>query len=227
MIFDFCNFKKVDINDTYRHQGLRKQLIESLRDRNIRDERVLVAIGNVPRHLFMDSSFVEYAYQDKAFPISSGQTISQPYTVAVQSELLQVQKGMKVLEVGTGSGYQACILNEMGAKVFSVERQFNLYKKVKQFFDKYGYNIKVFFKDGYEGLPTYAPFDRIIITAAVPEIPKTLKQQLKVGGILVAPVGQTGFQVMMRIIKEADDQFCEESHGGFVFVPMLPGKAED
>jgi protein-L-isoaspartate(D-aspartate) O-methyltransferase len=222
-----CNFKEVEINDTYRHQGLRKQLIENLRDRNIRDERVLAAIGNVPRHLFMDSSFVEYAYQDKAFPISSGQTISQPYTVAVQTELLQVQKEMKVLEVGTGSGYQACILNEMGAKVYSVERQFNLYKKVKQFFEKYGYNIKVFYKDGYEGLPTYAPFERIIITAAVPEIPESLKQQLKVGGILVAPVGKAGHQVMTRIIKESEEQFREESHGGFVFVPMLPGKAED
>lgn len=214
-------------NDTYRHQGLRKQLVENLRNRNIRDERVLAAIGNVPRHLFMDSSFVEYAYQDKAFPISSGQTISQPYTVAVQTELLQVEKGMKVLEIGTGSGYQACILHELGAKVFSVERQFNLYKKVKQFFEKHGYNIKVFFKDGYEGLPTFSPFDRIIITAAVPEIPDMLKNQLNVGGIIVAPVGKSGHQVMMRIIKQSEYQFIEESHGGFVFVPMLPGKAED
>ncbi len=214
-------------NDTYRHQGLRKQLVENLRNRNIRDERVLAAIGNVPRHLFMDSSFVEYAYQDKAFPISSGQTISQPYTVAVQTELLQVEKRMKVLEIGTGSGYQACILHELGAKVFSVERQFNLYKKVKQFFEKHGYNIKVFFKDGYEGLPTFSPFDRIIITAAVPEIPDMLKNQLNVGGIIVAPVGKSGHQVMMRIIKQSEYQFIEESHGGFVFVPMLPGKAED
>lgn len=217
----------METNDTYRHQGLRKQLVQSLRTKNISDEQVLKAIANVPRHLFMDSSFVEYAYQDKAFPISSGQTISQPYTVAIQSELLQLEKGMKVLEVGTGSGYQACILNEMGAKVFSVERQFNLYKKVKQFFEKYGYNIKVFFKDGYEGLPTYAPFDRILITAAIPEIPEILKQQLKVGGILVAPVGKSGHQVMIRIIKESEEQYREESHGGFVFVPMLPGKAED
>ncbi len=217
----------MQINDTYRHQGLRKQLVENLRNRNIRDERVLAAIGNVPRHLFMDSSFVEYAYQDKAFPISSGQTISQPYTVAVQTELLQVEKRMKVLEIGTGSGYQACILHELGAKVFSVERQFNLYKKVKQFFEKHGYNIKVFFKDGYEGLPTFSPFDRIIITAAVPEIPDMLKNQLNVGGIIVAPVGKSGHQVMMRIIKQSEYQFIEESHGGFVFVPMLPGKAED
>ena len=217
----------MQINDTYRHQGLRKQLVENLRNRNIRDERVLAAIGNVPRHFFMDSSFVEYAYQDKAFPISSGQTISQPYTVAVQTELLQVEKGMKVLEIGTGSGYQACILHELGAKVFSVERQFNLYKKVKQFFEKHGYNIKVFFKDGYEGLPTFSPFDRIIITAAVPEIPDMLKNQLNVGGIIVAPVGKSGHQVMMRIIKQSEYQFIEESHGGFVFVPMLPGKAED
>jgi len=224
---NFELLKKVEINDTYRHQGLRKQLVESLRRRHISDERVLAAIGNVPRHLFMDSSFVEYAYQDKAFPISSGQTISQPYTVAFQTELLQLKKGMKVLEIGTGSGYQACILYEMGAKVFSVERQFNLYKKVKLFFEKYGYNIKVFFKDGYEGLPTYSPFDRILITAAVHEIPEMLKHQMKVGGILVAPVGKAGHQVMTRIIKESEEQFREESHGGFVFVPMLPGKAED
>jgi protein-L-isoaspartate(D-aspartate) O-methyltransferase len=215
------------MTDTYRHQGLRKQLVDSLTDKGIRDRNVLEAIGNVPRHFFMDSSFLEFAYQDKAFPIGSGQTISQPYTVAFQSELLQVEKGMKVLEVGTGSGYQACILLEMGARVFTVERQTNLYKSVKKFFDEHGFKARVFNRDGYQGLPTFAPFDRIIITAAVPEVPKALKDQLKVGGILVAPVGKSGYQTMVSIYKKSENEFEEEFHGGFVFVPMLPGMGSD
>jgi len=213
--------------DTYRHQGLRKQLVNGLIDKGIRDSDVLEAIGNVPRHFFMDSSFLEFAYQDKAFPIGSGQTISQPYTVAFQSELLKIEKGMKVLEVGTGSGYQACILLEIGAKVFTVERQTNLYKSVKKFFDKHRFKARVFNRDGYKGLPTFAPFDRIIITAAVPEIPKDLTDQLKVGGILVAPVGKGGYQTMVRLIKNSETDFKEEYHGGFVFVPMLHGTAFD
>ena len=215
------------MTDTYKHQGLRKQLVNGLIDKGIRDQNVLEAIGNVPRHFFMDSSFLEFAYQDKAFPIGSGQTISQPYTVAFQSELLQVEKGMKILEVGTGSGYQACVLLEMGAKVFTVERQTNLYKLVKAFFDKHKFRARVFNRDGYLGLPTFAPFDRIIITAAVPEIPKALKDQLKVGGILVAPVGKSGYQTMVSIFKKSENEFEEEFHGGFVFVPMLPGTASD
>jgi len=202
-------------------------LVNGLIDKGIRDSDVLEAIGNVPRHFFMDSSFLEFAYQDKAFPIGSGQTISQPYTVAFQSELLKIEKGMKVLEVGTGSGYQACILLEIGAKVFTVERQTNLYKSVKKFFDKHRFKARVFNRDGYKGLPTFAPFDRIIITAAVPEIPKDLTDQLKVGGILVAPVGKGGYQTMVRLIKNSETDFKEEYHGGFVFVPMLHGTAFD
>ncbi len=213
--------------DSYRHQGMRKILVNGLINKGINDERVIEAILKVPRHLFMDSSFLEFAYQDKAFPIGSGQTISQPYTVAFQSQLLEVQKHMSVLEIGTGSGYQACVLYELGAKVFTIERQFNLYKKVKLFFEKYNYKIKVFHRDGYEGLPAWAPFDRVLITAATPVIPEALKAQLKVGGILVAPVGKQGHQTMTKLIKVSETDFVEEQHGGFVFVPMLPGKGND
>ncbi len=217
----------MNFEDTYRHKGLRNQLADSLRDKGITNSNVIEAIREVPRHLFMDSSFLEYAYQDKAFPIGSGQTISQPYTVAFQTQLLQPFKDMKVLEIGTGSGYQACILLAAGVKVFTIERQFNLYKKVKKFFEKYRFKARVFHKDGFEGLPTFAPFDGILITAAIPEIPETLKQQLKIGGRLVAPVGKRGHQTMTRIIRTGESQFEEEFHGGFVFVPMLPGKAND
>ncbi len=217
----------MNLSDTYRHKGMRAQLVESLREKGISDQRVLNAVMEVPRHFFMDSSFLEYAYQDKAFPIGSGQTISQPYTVAFQSQLLEAEKDMKVLEVGTGSGYQASVLFAMGLKVFTVERQFHLYKKVKQFFEKHRYKIKVFHKDGFEGLPTFAPFDRILITAAIPSMNDTLKHQLKIGGILVAPVGGRGHQTMTRIMRLSENKFEEEYHGGFVFVPMLPGKAED
>ncbi len=213
--------------DTYRHQGMRKRLIDSLVSKGIKDRRALDAMQKVPRHLFMDSSFLEYAYQDKAFPIGSGQTISQPYTVAFQTELLELEDNMSILEIGTGSGYQACILYEMGAKVFTLERQFYLYKKVKLFFEKYNYKIKVFHRDGYEGLPAYAPFDRVLVTAATPSIPEQLKMQLKPGGVLVAPVGHAGHQTMTRVRKISDDQYIEERHGGFVFVPMLPGKGND
>lgn len=213
--------------DNYRHQGLRNKLVESLRNSKITDERVLEAIRKVPRHFFMDSSFLEFAYEDKAFPIGSGQTISQPYTVAFQTELLEVTKDQKVLEIGTGSGYQACILLEMGAKVFTLERQINLYKKVKTFFEKYHYQARVFHRDGYEGLSSFAPFDRILITAAIPQIPVSLKAQLKTGGILVAPVGKSGHQLMLKMRKISEAEFTEEYHGGFVFVPMLPGTAND
>ncbi len=215
------------MTDTYRHKGLRAQLVESLREKGIHDERVLDAINTVPRHFFMDSSFLEYAYQDKAFPIGSGQTISQPYTVAFQSQLLEAEKNMKVLEIGTGSGYQACVLLEMGLKVFSVERQLHLYKKVKRFFETHRYRVRVFHKDGFEGLPSFAPFDRILITAAIPSLNDTLKYQLNVGGVLVAPVGGDGQQTMTRIVRESEDRFTEAFFGGFIFVPMLPGKAED
>lgn len=217
----------MEYQDTYRHKGLRKKLAELLINKGITNKNVIQAIENTPRHFFMDSSFLEYAYQDKAFPIGSGQTISQPYTVAFQSELLEVEKNMRVLEIGTGSGYQACVLLEMGAKVFTMERQFHLYKKVKQFFNKLRYQAKVFYKDGYEGLPSFAPFDRILITAAIPELTDKLKHQLVIGGILVAPVGKIGHQTMTRIIRKGENDFSEDFFGGFVFVPMLPGKAED
>jgi protein-L-isoaspartate(D-aspartate) O-methyltransferase len=213
--------------DTYRHQGMRKRLIDSLVSKGIKDQRALEAMQKVPRHFFMDSSFLEFAYQDKAFPIGSGQTISQPYTVAFQTELLELEDNMSVLEIGTGSGYQACILYEMGAKVFTVERQFYLYKKVKLFLEKHNYKIKVFHRDGYEGLPAYAPFDRVLITAALPSIPEQLKMQLKTGSVLVAPVGRAGHQTMTRLRKISEEQYIEEQHGGFVFVPMLPGKGND
>jgi protein-L-isoaspartate(D-aspartate) O-methyltransferase len=219
--------KGTEQTDSYRHLGMRKNLVNGLINKGIQDENVIEAMHKVPRHLFMDSSFLEFAYQDKAFPIGSGQTISQPYTVAFQSQLLEVKKHMSVLEIGTGSGYQACVLYELGAKVFTIERQFNLYKKVKLFFEKYNYRIKVFHRDGYEGLPAWAPFDRVLITAATPVIPEALKAQLKIGGILVAPVGEQGRQTMTKLIKVSETEFETEQHGGFVFVPMLPGKGND
>ena len=165
--------------DSYRHKGMRQQLVQVLKDKGITDAAVLDAIGTVPRHVFLDSSFVEFAYQDKAFPIGSGQTISQPLTVAMQSQLLSVMKGMKVLEIGTGSGYQACVLAQMGAKVFTIERQRNLYTKTKPLLAEFPYHIKTFLGDGNKGLPTYAPFDRVLITAAAPEIPQALVEDRK------------------------------------------------
>jgi protein-L-isoaspartate(D-aspartate) O-methyltransferase len=210
------------MHDTYRHKGLRKQLIESLRQKNITDERVLSAMEKIPRHFFLDSSFLEFAYQDKPFPIGSGQTISQPYTVAFQTELLQVEKGHKVLEIGTGSAYQACVLAEIGAKVYSIERQRKLYLKTKSFVEhKMPYKLNLFLADGNEGLPAYAPFDRILITAAAPEIPQPLIDQLKVGGLMVIPLGAGDTQNMLRIIKTADNAVEEETHGDFRFVPLL------
>jgi protein-L-isoaspartate(D-aspartate) O-methyltransferase len=213
--------------DTYRHKGLRTKLVEFIRQKGITDENVLKAMNDVPRHFFFDSSFLEFAYDDKAFPIGSGQTISQPYTVAFQSQLLSVTPGMKVLEIGTGSGYQACILNKMGAKVFSIERQKLLYDKVKVFLPSIGIRIKLFFGDGYIGLHPYAPYDRILITAAAPFIPHPLIDQLKVGGMLVAPVGEGDVQVMTRLIKISEKETTTEYHGSFRFVPMLENKAKD
>jgi protein-L-isoaspartate(D-aspartate) O-methyltransferase len=177
-----------NLEDNYRHKGLRQQLVEQLRAKGITDEAVLSAINEVPRHIFLDSSFVELAYQDKAFPIGSGQTISQPHTVAFQTQLLSVGKGMKVLEIGTGSGYQACVLAALGAKVFSIERQRNLYFKTKDILEQLPFRVKTFLGDGFEGLPTYAPFDRVIITAGAPHIPETLIDQMKTGGIMVVPM---------------------------------------
>ena len=212
-----------NLEDNYRHKGLRKQLVEQLRAKGITDEAVLAAINEVPRHIFLDSSFVELAYQDMAFPIGSGQTISQPSTVAFQTQILSLEKGMKVLEIGTGSGYQACVLAAMGAKVFSIERQRNLYFKTKETIERLPFRVKTFLGDGYEGLPTYAPFDRIIITAGAPSIPETLIGQMKTGGIMVIPMDNTEGegQTMLRITKLEDGSLKKESFGDFKFVPML------
>ncbi len=206
---------------------MRKQLVSTLLHKGIRDKRVLDAIGNIPRHWFLDSSFLEYAYEDKPFPIGSGQTISQPYTVARQTELLMVEKNMKVLEIGTGSGFQACVLGEMGAKVFTVERQKKLYLKTKQFLKQFPYRIKAFFDDGNKGLPSFAPFDRIIVTAAAPEIPENLINQLKTGGILLLPLGLGEVQKMVRITKNADGSLNTQNFGNYRFVPLLKNKADD
>lgn len=218
-------FKGILLEDNYRHQGLRKRLIAELEYKGISDRKVLEAIGKIPRHFFLDSSFVEFAYQDKAFPIGEDQTISQPYTVAFQSELLQVQPMQKVLEVGTGSGYQAIVLMELGAKVFSIERVKTLHSRTKELLHAMGYNPRLFYGDGYKGLPSFAPFDRIIVTAAAPSIPDMLLQQLKTGGILVIPVGDSsGIQVMTTVTRQTDGSFIEKQHGQFRFVPMVENK---
>lgn len=216
------------MEDNYRHKGLRQQLVSQLRERGLADERVLSAIGEVPRHVFLDSSFVELAYQDQAFPIGSGQTISQPSTVASQTHLLSVEKGMKVLEIGTGSGYQACVLAALGAKVFSIERQRNLFFRTKDILEQLPFRVKCFLGDGFEGLPTYAPFDRVIITAGAPFIPPKLVEQMKTGGIMVIPLDDPeGGQKMLRITKTPEGTLQQEVFGDFKFVPMLSGTASD
>lgn len=216
------------MQDTYRHKGLRKQLIESLRQKQISDEAVLRAMDKIPRHIFLDSSFLEFAYQDKPFPIGSGQTISQPYTVAFQTQLLTIKKGLKVLEIGTGSAYQASVLAEMGAKVYSIERQRKLFIKTKAFVQQHlPYKLNLFLGDGNDGLPAYAPFDRILITAAAPEIPQPLLDQLKPGGIMVIPLGAGDQQDMLRIIKQENAETIKEQHGAFRFVPMLGNIGND
>ena len=211
--------------DTYRHKGLRKKLIDSIREKGISDENVLQAMMNIPRHFFLDTALQDIAYEDRAFPIAEGQTISQPYTVAYQTQLLQIKQYDKVLEIGTGSVYQATVLAEMGAHVFTIERQKMLYEKNKNFvFPKKFPTIKFFYGDGFEGLPTYAPFDKIIITAAAPVIPPKLIEQLKIGGKMVLPVDEGKFQRMLRISKNEDGSYEEESFENFSFVPMLKGK---
>lgn len=211
--------------DTYRHKGLRKKLVDGIRGKGITDENVLRAINNIPRHFFLDSAFDEVAYEDKAFPIAEGQTISQPYTVAYQSQLLEIKPFEKVLEIGTGSAYQASVLAEMGAQVYTIERQRKLFDENKQFpfLRKYP-NIKFFYGDGYEGLPTFAPFDKVIVTAAAPHIPPKLIDQLKPGGMMVIPVGAGDVQRMMRITKLPNGAVREEVFDNFSFVPMLEGK---
>ncbi|MDA9552028.1 protein-L-isoaspartate(D-aspartate) O-methyltransferase [Flavobacteriaceae bacterium] len=212
------------MKDTFKHQGLRKQLVSILKNKGINDKFVLDAIQNIPRHLFMDSSFLDHAYQDKAFPIGADQTISQPYTVAFQTELLKVNKGNKILEIGTGSGYQSAVLCELGARVYSIERQLELFKKTKLFLPKLGYRPKqLIFGDGYKGLTEQAPFDGIIVTAGAPFVPKPLLSQLRLGGRLVIPVGDK-VQVMTLIIRKGVKQFEKHEFGDFRFVPLLEDK---
>jgi protein-L-isoaspartate(D-aspartate) O-methyltransferase len=212
------------LKDTSKHQGLRNQLVSLLKLKGIVDKRVLEAIGKIPRHLFLDSSFEAYAYQDKAFPIGEEQTISQPYTVAFQSQLLEVKKDQKILEVGTGSGYQTAVLCLLGARVYSIERQIKLFKKTNNLLPKMGYRPKYLSSgDGYVGLPEYAPFDSIIVTAGAPIIPKALMAQLKIGGRLVIPVGED-VQVMTLLIRKNETQFEKHEFGDFKFVPLLENK---
>jgi len=212
-------------DDNYLHKGLRKNLVQKLREKGIKNEQVLAAIESIPRHYFLDPAFERQAYEDRAFPITANQTISQPYTVAYQTQLLEIRKFDKVLEIGTGSAYQSCVLAELGASVFTIERQRALFDYVAQFFfiKKYT-SIKRFYGDGYEGLPSFAPFDKILVTAAAPFIPPKLVEQLKPGGILVIPVGDDAGQKMLRITKDKDGNIKEEQRGDFIFVPMLSGK---
>lgn len=212
------------MKDTYKHNGLRNQLVKIIAQKGITDKNVLMALGNVPRHLFMDSSFADFAYQDKAFPIGSDQTISQPYTVAFQTELLQVRENHQILEIGTGSGYQTAVLLEMGAKVYTIERQQELFKKTKLFLPKLGYKPKkIIFGDGYKGLPENAPFDGIIVTAGAPFVPNALLSQLKIGGRLVIPIGDEE-QIMTLYIRTSEKDFEKHELGKFKFVPMLNKK---
>lgn len=213
--------------DSFRHKGLRRQLVGIIRMKGITDAKVLEAIEAVPRHFFFDSSFLEFAYEDKPFPIGAGQTISQPYTVAFQTMLLSVKPGIRVLEIGTGSGYQACILAKMGAKVFTIERQKALFSQTSQLLPKLGYHtVKTFFGDGYKGLPAFAPFDRILITAAAPVIPEDLVIQLNPDGIMVVPLGADDVQTMTVLVKHPGGGCTRTDHGIFRFVPMLKDKVK-
>ncbi len=218
-LFYICNMLKLE--DNFKHQGLRRKLVNTLREKGISNESVLTAIDHLPRHYFLDETFLKQAYSNMAFQIGAGQTISHPYTVAFQSSLLEIKKGDKVLEIGTGCGYQTAILMILGAKVFSVERQRSLFDKTKVFLPKIGYKPKLFYGDGYAGKEAFAPFDSIIVTCGAPFIPDALIQQLKIGGKLVIPVGDGSVQEMKRLIKQEDGSVVEESYGEFSFVPML------
>ena len=216
------------MTDTYRHKGLRKKLADVVAKKGINNTNVLRAIETIPRHLFIpDNALHKYAYEDKPFPIGAGQTISQPYTVAFQTELLDLKPREKVLEIGTGSGYQTAVLLEMGVKVFSIERQKALFDRTKELLPQLGYNTKLFYGDGYKGLPTFAPFDKVIVTAGAPYIPEDLLAQLKIGGILIIPVDEGDSQQMKKIVKVADNKFETEDLGIFRFVPLLKEKGRD
>ncbi len=213
------------IEDNFRHQGMRRKLVAEIQRKGISNDQVLQAIGEVPRHLFLDKAFLELAYADKAFPIEAGQTISQPYTVAYQTQLLLLEKGMKVLEIGTGSGYQTSILYKMGVKVFSIERHKTLFSKTSSLLNELNYSVKLFYGDGFKGLPAFAPFDRIIITCGVGEIPAKLVKQLKNGGLLVLPLGPENEQIMTTVLKKDENTTEVISLERFRFVPMLENKA--
>lgn len=215
------------MQDTHRHRGLRQKLINELRTKGITDEGILSAFMEIPRHYFLDKAFSDWAYKDVAFPIDADQTISQPYTVAVQTTLLNVKKGDKILEIGTGSGYQACVLSYLGAKVYTIERQKKLFDKTSKFLQDIGFGqVRTLYGDGYLGTPRFAPFDKILLTAAATEIPQQLIDQLKPGGIMVAPLGSGDIQQMKRIIKNTDNTIREENFGNYRFVPFLKGIQE-
>jgi protein-L-isoaspartate(D-aspartate) O-methyltransferase len=211
--------------DNYREKGARKKLVELLREKGIADEKVLKAIGKVPRHYFFDETFWTQAYKDIAFPIGDGQTISQPYTVAYQTELLHIKPGDKVLEIGTGSGYQTCILLELGAKVFTIERQENLYKRTSQVLPHIGYHAEFFYGDGSKGIAEHVPYDKIIVTAGAPMVPEIMLKQLKIGGILVIPVGDENSQKMITVIRVSEKDYEQISLDTFRFVPLVGEKA--
>lgn len=212
--------------DNYRHKGKRQKLVTELRNKGIQDEKILEAILNIPRHYFLDKAFEDWAYRDVAFPIEANQTISQPFTVAMQTQLLEILPGEKILEIGTGSGYQATVLAYLKAKVYTIERQRDLFLRTSKLLPKMGYSrIRTLFGDGYQGSPRFAPFDKILVTAAAREVPKALLQQLKVGGLLVIPVGHSEVQEMLRISKVGGDEFRRERFGQYSFVPMLKGTA--
>ena len=209
------------LRDTFKHKGRRRQLIEELVQMGIQDQRILSAFGAIPRHYFLDLAFDEQAYTNMAFQIGSGQTISHPYTVAFQTELLQLEKSMRVLEIGTGSGFQTSILCALGARVFSIERHQPLHAKAKRMIEFFGFNASLFFGDGYKGNRVYAPYERILVTCGAPDIPDVLMEQLKVGGLMVIPVGEGAEQKMLRIHKTTETTYTTEEFGTFKFVPML------
>jgi protein-L-isoaspartate(D-aspartate) O-methyltransferase len=217
---EICNME-----DTFLHKGLRKKLVEEIKVKGIVNDKVLDAINKVPRHLFMDSSFTHFAYKDQAFPIAENQTISQPYTVAFQTQLLDIKKGDKILEVGTGSGYQAAVLLEMGARVYTIERHKALMIEAQRLLSGLGYRPHFFYADGFEGLPGYSPFDKIIVTAGAEELPLKLIDQLKLRGKMVIPFGIKNHQTMLLIEKTSNTEYNKSEHGSFIFVPMLKGKA--
>lgn len=212
------------MQDSFRYKGMRRQLIQELREKGISDEAILNAFDVIPRHYFLDNAFAEQAYSNMAFQIGAGQTISHPYTVAFQTQLLEIKKGEKILEIGSGSGFQTCVLCELGAKVFSIERHKSLHLKAKQILEFLNYKARLSFGDGYKGLPAFAPFDKIIITCGAPRIPEDLVDQLKIGGVMIIPIGEGKEQQMLRVTKLPENEIEKEEFGVFSFVPMLESK---